>query len=528
MAKVTKIPATINPLTQAAVGSSVKRKVAAYARVSTDQDEQYTSYEAQVRIYTEMIQKRPDWEFVNVYADEGISGTNTKKRTSFNQMIADALDGKINLIITKSISRFARNTIDTLKYVRELKNNGVECFFEKENLWSFDSKTEFILTIMASIAQEESRSISQNVTMGKRWSMDAGKVSFAYSNFLGYKKTENGIEVDEEQKPIVRLIYSMFLTKGKSCHQIAEYLNERNVPTPSRRGKRWTTNNIVSILTNEKYYGDALLQKTYTVDYLEHKLVKNRGEIEQYYVTGSQPAIIEKEEWDMVQFELERRRKAGRNYSRSSIFATKLVCGDCGGYYGKKVWHSTDAHRKEVFQCNRKFEKGKDRCKTPSLTEEEIKSRFLKALATLTDDKERAIGDTESVIALLTDASAENGAIAEAQAEMEIVSDLIGKEIEMNSRSAINQEEAQKRHDALVLRYNAAKKKVEEATRSKAEKKAKSARMARFVDQLGKSDSLMLGWSDEAWLLMVERAVVERDGSITFEFCNGSKIKIAG
>lgn len=152
MARVTKIPAIINPLTQAAIGSDVKRKVAAYARVSTDQDEQYTSYEDQVRIYTDMIQKRPDWEFVNVYADEGITGTNTKKRAGFNQMIADALDGKMNLIITKSISRFARNTEDTLKYVRELKKKGVECYFEKENLWSFDPKTKFILTIMASIA----------------------------------------------------------------------------------------------------------------------------------------------------------------------------------------------------------------------------------------------------------------------------------------------------------------------------------------------------------------------------------------
>lgn len=287
MIKVTKIPATINPLTQTLIGSKEKRKVAAYARVSTDEDEQYTSYEAQVRIYTEMIRKRNDWEFVEVYADEGISGTSVKKRDGFKRMIKDAYDGKINLIITKSISRFARNTLDTLKYVRELKSKGVECYFEKENLWTFDSKTEFLLTIMASIAQEESRSISLNVTMGMRWAFDSGKVTFAYSNFLGYKKTEEGIEIDEDGAKTVKLIYSLFLTKGKSCGCIAKYLNEEGIKTPSGRGKRWTTTNIISILTNEKYYGDALLQKRYTVDYLEHRLVKNNGELEQYYIKGS-------------------------------------------------------------------------------------------------------------------------------------------------------------------------------------------------------------------------------------------------
>lgn len=186
MAKVTVIPSKVNPLTLAPVGQIVKRRVAAYARVSTDSDEQYSSYEAQVTYYTNFIQSKPNWEFVKVYADEGISGTSTKRRDDFKEMIESALEKKIDLIITKSISRFARNTLDTITYVRKLKAVGVEVYFEKENLWSLDDKTEFLLTIMASIAQEESRSISQNVTLGKRWSMKEGRVSFAYKNFLGY------------------------------------------------------------------------------------------------------------------------------------------------------------------------------------------------------------------------------------------------------------------------------------------------------------------------------------------------------
>ena len=197
MPKVTVIPSTVNPITQMPIGSIHTRKVAAYARVSTTSDEQYTSYEAQVNFYQKYILERPDWEYTKVYADEGITGTSTKKRVEFNRMITDALHGKIDLIITKSISRFARNTLDTISYVRKLKNNGIEVFFEKENLWTMDPKSELILTIMASIAQEESRSISQNVTWGKRVGFQEGKVSFAYKSFLGYKKEDDKIVIDE-------------------------------------------------------------------------------------------------------------------------------------------------------------------------------------------------------------------------------------------------------------------------------------------------------------------------------------------
>lgn len=219
--KITVLPATRNRFVTMPIHSTRKRSVAAYARVSTDSEEQYTSYVAQVSYYTDYIKRNTEWEFVDVYTDEGITGTSTKKRDGFNRMIQDALDGKIDLIVTKSVSRFARNTVDSLTTIRKLKERGVEVYFEKENIYSLDSKGELLLTIMSSLAQEESRSISENVTWGRRKQFADGKVSMPYKHFLGYKRGENGEpEIVEEEAKIVRWIYQMFL-EGKTPFGIA-------------------------------------------------------------------------------------------------------------------------------------------------------------------------------------------------------------------------------------------------------------------------------------------------------------------
>ena len=220
-----------------------------------------TSYEAQVDYYTGYIQSRDDWDFVAVYTDEGISGCSTKRREGFKRMVADALAGKIDLIITKSVSRFARNTVDSLTAIRQLKEKGVECFFEKENIWTFDGKGELLLTIMSSLAQEEARSISENVTWGQRKRFADGKYSLAYSRFLGYDKGEDGgLVINEEQAQTVRLIFRLFL-EGYTPHRIAKELTERQIPTPGG-ATRWSPSTVGSILTNEKYKGDALLHES--------------------------------------------------------------------------------------------------------------------------------------------------------------------------------------------------------------------------------------------------------------------------
>ena len=389
------IPATLNLFTSAPKLFPDKRKVAAYARVSTDKEEQVTSYEAQVDYYTRYIKSRQDWEFVDIYTDEGISATSTKNRDGFNRMIQDALDGKIDLIVTKSVLRFARNTVDTLTTVRKLKNKGVEVYFEKENIYTLDSKGELLITIMGSLAQEESRSISENVTWGQRKRFADGKVTIAYKHFLGYEKgNENMPQIVEKEAKIVRLIYRMFL-EGKSIKNIAATLTRQKTPTPAGK-KKWSFSTVNSILRNEKYKGDALLQKSYTTDFLTKKTKKNEGEIPQYYVKNSHPAIITPEIFDMVQHEFEK-RKDMKSRSGNNIFSSKIVCGDCGCFYGAKTWHSNNKYRRRIWQCNNKY-KNEKRCQTPIIREAQIKEKFADVINRLIQNKARVISDCEKII----------------------------------------------------------------------------------------------------------------------------------
>ena len=318
--KVMKIPATVSQFTASPIDSRKKRRVAGYARVSTDHDEQLTSYEAQLDYYTTLIKSHDDWEFAGMYSDEGVTGTSTKKREGFQTMVADALSGKIDLIITKSVSRFARNTVDSLSTIRELKEHNTEVYFEKENIWTFDSKGELLITIMSSLAQEESRSISENVTWGHRKRMADGKVAVAYSRFIGYDKGENGsMVINEEEAKVIRLIYGEFLA-GLSYHAIADRLTSLGIKTPGGKSK-WSQSTVKSILQNEKYKGDALLQKSYTPDFLTKKQVVNNGEVPQYYVQGSHEPIIEPEIFDRVQ-DMIKQRASKRGYSGVTIFSS--------------------------------------------------------------------------------------------------------------------------------------------------------------------------------------------------------------
>lgn len=356
-----------------------KKRVAAYARVSTEQDEQQSSYEAQVDFYTRHIKSNPDWEFVEVFADRGITGTNTKNRENFNRMIDLALNGSIDIILTKSISRFARNTVDTLQTVRELKAVGVEVRFEKENLHTFDPKCEMMLTIMSSLAQEESRSISENVRWGKQKSMRDGKVSLAYSRFLGYKKGADGRpEIVEEEAAIIRKIYDLFLS-GKTINEIAAILTSMGVLTPAGK-KKWSVSTVRSILSNEKYKGEALLQKTFTVDYLTKEVRRNNGEVPSVRVRNSHEPIIEPEVFDRVQAMLAKSAKRRAKVRTRHPFAGKLVCGDCGAFYGHKVWRlRSTGERYNVWYCNHKYD-GDKACYSPRLRDEEVKAAFEKML----------------------------------------------------------------------------------------------------------------------------------------------------
>jgi site-specific DNA recombinase len=526
MAKVRVIPSTINPVTLSPLNELSRRKVAAYARVSTDDEEQATSYETQVKHYTEFIQKKPEWEYVKVYADDGISGTSTKRRESFNEMINDALDGKIDLIITKSISRFARNTLDTIFYTRKLKAKGIEVYFEKENLWSLDDKTEFLLTIMASMAQEESRSISQNVTMGKRWGMKEGRVSWAYSNMLGYTKENGKIVVVENEAILVRKIYQLFLREGKTCTGIAEYLKSHGIPTPSGKSYKWTKNTINSILRNEKYKGDALLQKTYTADFLEHKVEKNQGHLPQYYVENSHPAIIDKEEWEIVQAELMRRDKIGAAYSGNSVFSSKLICGDCGGFYGRKIWHSTSKYARAVYRCNCKYNKNQDKCQTPALTEDVIKEKFVIAYNQVMNGKQRIIEDIKEIIQVLSDTSEQDAKIIDLQNKMEVISGLVEKMIKENTKTAQDQAEFARKYEEFSAEYESNKNSLDKALEKRAYKQSQEIKMKAYLEEIKKADTYLPEWSNDVWMIIIEKAIVNRDKTITFKFTSGTEITL--
>ncbi len=355
MAKVTEIPAKKQIGSLAQKKEVRKLRVAAYCRVSTDYEEQASSYQTQIEHYTDVIEKNPDWILAGIFADDGISATSTKNREQFNEMIQACKDGKIDMIITKSISRFARNTVDCLNYIRELKALNIPVFFEKESINTMDAKGEVLITIMASLAQQESESLSQNVKIGIKHRFQQGKVMVNANCFLGYDKDEDGhLVINPEQAEIVKRIFREYL-EGASCQQIARGLERDGVLT-ARGNKRWHDSAIRRILENEKYMGDALLQKTYTVDFLNKKRSKNNGDIPQYYVEDDHEAIIPKELFMKAQEEMAWRgsqvdcKGRKRGFSSNHCFTGLICCAECGEQFRRIHWNNRGC-KSVVWRC---------------------------------------------------------------------------------------------------------------------------------------------------------------------------------
>ena len=517
--RVTVIPPTLNLQTHQSKIQITKRRVAGYARVSTDSEEQQTSYAAQVDYYTNYIKSRDDWEFVKVYTDEGISATNTKHRDGFNQMISDALDGKIDLIVTKSVSRFARNTVDSLTTVRKLKEKGIEVYFQKENIYTLDSKGELLITIMSSLAQEESRSISENVTWGQRKRFADGKVSLPYKIFLDYKRGENDMpEVVSEEAEIVRLIYRSFMEGMTPC-KIAKTLTDKKIPTPAGKEK-WQSSTIESILTNEKYKCVALLQKKFTVDFLTKKTKINEGEVPQYYIEHSHEAIIPPDEFELVQAEFLRRKALGKQYNSKSIFAARIICGDCGNFYGSKVWHSTSKYRRVIWRCNHKFD-GTCQCNTSHLYEDTIKEKFLSACNQLFANRSEILENCRMMQELLTDCSELDEKWKAVTQEMEIVAELTRKYIMENSMTVKNQEKYNAHYNALVERYEKARARAVYLQQQKEERLAKRDLIGGFISELAHRKELLTEFDEKLWIALVEHVTVFQDGRLVFCFGTG-------
>ncbi len=435
--RVTTI-APVKPINH--LGQPIKKlyHVAAYCRVSTEQDEQTNSYEAQIEHYTAEISKNKDWVCAGIYADKGITGTDAKKRPEFQKMIKKCRQGKIDLVLVKSISRFARNTVECLEYIRELKSLGIGVIFEKENVNTLTETSEAMITIMGYFAQAESESISKNVTWGVRHGFSEGRVTFTcdiygYKRIYEYeengkrKKCEGKLEIIPEEAKVVREIFNLYL-HGESTYSIAQMLTERGIKSPGNSDK-WSPERVQRILRNEKYKGDVITQKTYCADLLTHRRVKNNGQLPQHYIENHHVAIIDRETFDAAQAEFTRRNakkkpptgdeEAPRKSKYSSKYALTelLICGQCGSPYRRCTW-SGRGKRRIVWRCTTRQDYGKDKCPdSVGIDEYRIHNAILKALSNLADSKEHIRDEMKAVFStvLINDGTDISLAALEAQ-----------------------------------------------------------------------------------------------------------------
>ena len=374
-------------------------RVCAYCRVSTGDEEQINSYESQKKYYDEKINSNSLWVFAGIYADEAITGTLDYKRNEFMRMITDAMEGKFDVIITKSISRFARNTLDTLKYVRKLKERKIAVIFEKENINTLEMSGEFLLTILSSIAQQESESISGNVKLGLKMKKERGEiVGFKHCLGYDYDKDSHEIKIQQDEAEIVRQIFNRYC-EGAGSTIIARELTEAGF-IPPKGGEKWAESTIRGIIKNEKYKGDVLQGKTFTIDPITHKRMVNKGEEDKYYIENNHEAIVSAETYEKAQKILEKRSGAvetGRrkgNYSRKYTFSSRIFCGFCGSVFVRRNLYKNTKHETKVWQCMNYVKNGKKFCpETKAIREKVIEDCFIEAYELLCQDNKEVINN---------------------------------------------------------------------------------------------------------------------------------------
>ena len=400
----------IPPKPELARSKAIQRqlRVAAYCRVSTDDEEQLTSYEAQQNYYTDKIMTNPQWTMAGVFADEGISGTSASKRPAFLRMIRQCRQGKIDLVLVKSISRFARNTVDCLNYIRALRTMGIAVIFEKENINTLESDSEILITMMGAFAQAESESMSGNIIWGKRQAMREGKVVMQYKHLYAYERGEDGNpKIIPEQAEVVRQIYKSFLA-GRSVRMIKAELEAQGVPA-TQGGKSWSESVIRSILKNEKYCGDVLMQKTFSQDVISKKQIRNVGQLPMYLKRNNHEGIVSRDTYNAVRAEFAR-RNAGRApsrklaptgrscYSAKYALTERLVCGECGTLYRRCVW-TKQGEKFAVWRCASRVDYGTKYCHdSPTLREDALQAAILAALNDAMSQREVLVGRIESAM----------------------------------------------------------------------------------------------------------------------------------
>ncbi len=511
--------------------------MAAYCRVSTKQDEQLNSYEVQKQYYTEKINSEPKWCLAGIYADKGITGTSTKNRDEFNKMIRDCKKGKIDRIITKSISRFARNTLDCLKYVRMLKELNVDIYFEEQGIHSIEPGAEFYITIYGSIAQSESENTSANVRWGKEQAAKEGKVSFVYSNFLGYKKGDDGQpEIVQEEAEIVRIIYDKFL-KGESLKVIADSLTSQNIPTP-RKKVVWTSSTVRSILSNEKYMGDALINKTYTVDFLSKKVKANNGERPKYYVENNHPAIIDRNTFNKAQEELARRSGKRKvkyvgtkteqgKYSSKYALTELLICGECGTPYRRCTWTTREKTKKVVWRCISRLDYGKKYCKhSPSIEESVLQNAITDAIMKIAKENAEVLKILKSHIAMGLNADSIQDNSIDLQIRIAEIDTEFSKLITATNTENENDDDREAVMEKLLTEKSQLKKQLEEIELLKKNKELTISRLDEIYSTIDLLRNHPLTYDDQIVREILECVIVESKDRIKVVFKGGVEMVV--
>lgn len=510
----------------------LQKRVAAYCRVSTQQEEQINSYEVQTRYYTEKINAEPKWKLVQIFADKGISGTSTKHRDEFNRMIRMCKRGRIDMIITKSISRFARNTVDCLKYIRLLKDINVDVYFEEQGIHSIENGSEFYITVYGSIAQSESENISANVRWGKEQSAREGNVSFHYKNFLGYRKGDDGKpEIVPEEAEIIRYIYERFLA-GDSHQTIINNLQSKKILTPGGK-ERWTYGTLHSILTNERYMGDAIINKTYTVDCISKKKKRNNGERAKYYVENNHPAIIDRATFGKVQEEIARRsglRKVKQvgtktelgKYSSKYALTELLVCGECGTPYRRCTWTSC-GNKRIVWRCISRLDYGKKRCHdSPTMGEEELHRAIMRAIQTVAMQNSKLLQTLKNHIAMTVKCDDSEDKELEIKVRLAEINEEFQKAMSMVSVDDDNNVIIEQKLTELIMEKELLNKELAKCSSDhKATSQSKINEIVRLTDIL---ENQPLQFNDELIRQMLQCIVVESKERIKVIFNDGTEI----
>ena len=535
MSNTTPIVICIPAKPEVVRASKRQLRVAAYCRVSTDDEEQLTSYEAQKNYYTDKIMTNKEWTMAGIFADEGITGTSARKRPEFLRMIRQCKQGKIDIVLTKSISRFARNTVDCLNYVRALKELGIAVIFEKENMNTLEIDSEILITMLGAFAQSESESISANVRWGIRQAMKEGKATIQYKYLYGYRKGDDGKpEIIPDQAEVVRKIYDLFLS-GTPVRGIQEYLNANSVPNINGEPK-WARSAIDSILTNEKYCGDVLLQKTYIDDCINKKVKKNTGQLPMYLVQNHHEGIISRETFDAAQAELAR-RSAGKSpskknaptgrsrYSSKYALSDRLYCGECGTRYQRCTWRNRDGSKRIVWRCVSRVDYGNKYCHdSPTLDEEPLHRAILDAINSAVKDKNNIIYNLKSAMEKeLAPVAGQQLSLSEIDSQLEQLNTEFSKALAEASESG-DQAAYSDRFREIMQKQTALKVQRDEIQGMLAESGKAAAHIEQCRQAAETTPSAIAEWDEALIRQVVESVTVETGNEIIVALKSGTSI----